>query len=222
MKPVRILTVVAVGCALLSAGCFGGAYTLASGNDSGSQEIVTREIPWDGSSSVTLDVAAVMRYVQAPGPAKIVARGPHRSVSTLTVTDGHIHDQLLHTGAVLEITLTAPSVTSFHVNGRSHLIVESFDQPALTITAQGSAEVTASGRAQHVALDMEGAGAVNLARLQTETISGSQKGVGTLIAAPQRRFDVDVEGLGSAVLLTRPSEGVHASDGARILDASRQ
>ena len=72
------LILAALGSALVSAGCFSGAYALATSNDSGSSEIVSREIPWDDSTSLNLEVRSVVRYVQAPGAGKVVARGPHR------------------------------------------------------------------------------------------------------------------------------------------------
>ena len=221
MKPVRTLAFVALCSALLSAGCLGGAYTLASVDDSGSTEMITREIPWDGSASASLGLPAVMRYVQAPGPGKIVARGPHRSVSTLRVSGGTIHDTLMSTGAVLEITLTAPSVTSFYLNGRSRLTIEDYDQPSLTLHTQGEAAIDASGRTQDVRVLMEGDGAINLARLGAHAIDGDLNGFGALVAAPAQRANLNVSGMASAVLLTRPPDlKTHLEDAGRVIDAS--
>ena len=221
MKPVRVLTFVALGAARLSAGCLGGAYTLANVKDSGSTETITREIPWDGSTKATLELPAVMRYVQAPGPGRIVARGPHRSVSTLKVTGGSIHDELLHTGAVLEITLTAPSVTSFHINGRSRLKIEGYDQDTLALTTQGGAAIEASGRAREVRVFMQGDSDINLARFSTDAIDGDLSGIGALVAKPALRANLNMTGMAAAVLLTRPADLKTRIEGSsRIIDAS--
>lgn len=221
MKPVPTLVLVALGGALLCAGCLGGAYTLANVDDSGSTAIITREIPWDGSATASLGLPAVMRYIQAPGPGKITARGPHRSVSTLRVDGGTIHDTLMRTGAVLEITLTAPSVTSFYLNGRSRLTIEAYDQPSLTLHTEGAAAIDASGRAADVRVLMEGDGDINLARLGVETIDGDLNGFGALVAAPVRRAKLDVSGMASAILLTRPPDlETHLEDSGRVIDAS--
>jgi hypothetical protein len=221
MKPVRTLALIALGSALLSAGCLGGAYTLANVNDSGSAEMITREIPWDGSAKASLGLPAVMRYVQAPGPGKIVARGPHRSISTLKVTGGTIHDTLLHTGAVLEITLTAPSVSSFYLNGRSRLTIENYDQPSLTLHTEGEAAVDASGHARDVRILMEGDGAINLARLSADALDGNLNGFGAIVAAPAQRAKLDISGTASAILLTRPPDlETYLEDAGRVIDAS--
>jgi hypothetical protein len=222
MKSTKLLGVVAVGGALLSAGCFGGAYTLASAADSGSRDVITRDIPWDGATGMTLDVAAVMRYVQTPGQGRITARGPQRSISTLTVTEGHIHDRLLHTGAVLEITLMAPSVTSFHLNGRSRLIIEGYNQDGLALSTQGEAAIDASGHAGTVKVVMQGDGAINLARLNADAIEADLNGLGALIAAPTQRARLDVHNAASAILLTRPPDLRTTLDGSgRVIDAAR-
>jgi hypothetical protein len=221
MKPVPALALVALVSALISAGCLGGAYTLANVGDSGSTEMITREIPWDGSAKASLGLPAEMRYVQTPGPGKIVARGPHRSVSTLKVTDGTIHDTLLHTGAVLEITLTAPSVSSFYLNGRSRLVIEGYDQSSLALHTEGEAAIDASGRAGNVRVFMEGDGAINLARLGVEALDGDINGASMVVAAPMQHAKLDVSGMASAILLTRPPDlKTHLEDAGRVIDAS--
>lgn len=221
MKPARALTVVALGSALLSAGCLGGAYTLAMVEDSGSTELITRELPWDGSTKASLELPAVMRYVQAPGPGRIVARGPHRSVSTLKVSNGAIHDTLLHTGAVLEITLTAPSVNSFELNGRSRLTIEGYDQESLALSTQGGATIEANGRAREVRVFMQGDSDINLARLNVEALDGYVSGIGTLVARPAQRASLNMTGMSAAILLTRPADIVTRLEGSsRVIDAS--
>jgi hypothetical protein len=221
MKPIRLLAFTALGSALLSAGCIGGAYTLASVNDSGSSELVTREIPWDGSDTLVPSLPSVTRYIQAPGPGKVVARGPHRSVSTLTVTNGHIHDKLLHTGAVIELTVTAPNVKAFAVNGRSSLTIENFDQDSLTLTVKGTAQITASGRTQTASVDMQGDGIVNLARLKADRLTSKAGGLGIVIGAPTDSANLTLDGAAAAILLTHPPNlTTDIQEYGQIIDAS--
>jgi hypothetical protein len=221
MKPVRLLAVTAIASALLSAGCLGGAYTLASVSDSGSSELITREIPWDGSETLIPSLPSITRYIQAPGPGKIIARGPHRSVSTLTVTNGHIHDKLFNTGAVIELTVTAPNVTAFAVNGRSSLSIENYHQDKLTLTVQGTAQITAQGRTQAASVDMQGDGIVNLARLKADSLASKASGFGIVIGAPAASADLHLDGAAAAILLTRPQQLTKdIQDYAQIIDAS--
>ena len=214
------LILAALGSALVSAGCFSGAYALATSNDSGSSEIVSREIPWDNSTSLTLGVRSVVRYVQAPGPGKVVARGPHRSVSTLVVDNGDIHDELLHSGTTLEIVVTAPAISHFHLNGGSRLSIEAYDQQSLFVSTEGKAHVDAAGRVDSVTVNMKGSGTVNLAKLAIGNAAVDIGGMSTLVLAPTKGANLKVRNYASAVLLSRPVELTSSlEDSGRVVDA---
>ncbi len=214
------LILVALGSALVSAGCFSGAYALATSNDSGSSEIVSREIPWDNSTSLTLGVRSVVRYVQAPGPGKVVARGPHRSVSTLVVGNGDIHDELLHSGTTLEIVVTAPAISHFHLNGGSRLSIEAYDQQSLFVSTEGKAHVDAAGRVENVTVNMKGSGTVNLAKLAIGNAAVDIGGMSTLVLAPMKGANLKVRNYASAVLLSKPIELTSSlEDSGRVVDA---
>jgi hypothetical protein len=214
------LILVALGSALVSAGCFSGAYALATSNDSGSSEIVSREIPWDNSTSLTLGVRSVVRYVQTPGPGKVVARGPHRSVSTLVVGNGDIHDELLHSGTTLEILVTAPAISHFHLNGGSRLSIEAYDQQSLFVSTEGKAHVDAAGRVESVTVNMKGSGTVNLAKLAIGNASVDIGGMSTLVLAPTKGANLKVRNYASAVLLSKPAELTSSlEDSGRVVDA---
>jgi hypothetical protein len=221
MQTTTRLIFVALGTALVSAGCFSGAYALATSNDSGSSEIISRELPWDDSTSLTLGVRSVVRYVQAPGAGKVVARGPHRSVSTLVVGNGDIRDKLLHTGATLEILVTAPAISRFQLNGDSRLSIEGYDQKSLFVSTEGKATVDAAGRVNDVTIEMKGSGMINLAQLTTDTASVNIGGMSTLVLAPMHGANLNVRNFASAVLLTRPKELTSAlADSGRVVDAA--
>jgi len=214
------LILAALGSALVSAGCFSGAYALATSNDSGSSEIVSREIPWDNSTSLTLGVRSVVRYVQAPGPGKVVARGPHRSVSTLVVDNGDIHDELLHSGTSLEIVVTAPAISHFHLNGGSRLSIEAYDQQSLFVSTEGKAHVDAAGRVENVTVNMQGSGTVNLAKLAIGNAAVDIGGMSTLVLAPMKGANLKVRNYASAVLLSKPIELTSSlEDSGRVVDA---
>jgi hypothetical protein len=214
------LIFVALGSAIVSAGCFSGAYALATSNDSGSSEIVSREIPWDDSTSLNLEVRSVVRYVQAPGAGKVVARGPHRSVSTLSISNGDIRDDLLHSGATLEILVTAPAISHFHLNGGSRLSIEGYDQQNLFVTTVGKVHVDAAGRVENVTVNMKGSGTVNLAKLAIGNASVDIGGMSTLVLAPMKGANLKVRNYASAVLLSKPTELTSSlEDSGRVVDA---
>ena len=220
MKSSTRLAAVAVGAAAISAGCFSGSYALATANDSGSTEIISRELPWDDSTSLSLGVRSVVRYVQQSGPGKIVARGPHRSISTLVVSNGYVHDQLLRTGASLDLTIFAPAISRFQLNGGSRLSIEGYDQRHLYLSTEGSAFIEAVGRADTATIEMQGKGVINLSRFTLDSAAATIGGMSTLVLAPTQGADLKVRNFAAAVLLTRPPAlTVRLADSGRVVDA---
>ena len=221
MKISARLAAVAVGAAAISVGCFSGSYALATANDSGSTEIISRELPWDDSTSLSLGVRSVVRYVQQNGPGKVVARGPHRSISTLVVSNGNIHDQLLRTGTTLEITIFAPAISRFELNGGSRLSIEGYDQQHLYLSTEGSAFIEAVGSADTATIEMRGKGVINLSRFTLDSATANIGGMSTLVLAPSQGADLKVRNFASAVLLTRPPALTQAlADSGRVVDAA--
>ena len=163
---------------------------------------VTRELPWDGSESLTLEVPAHVRFVQSQGPGKVVVTGPKRSVEGFTAHGGVLDDGRWHTGKPIEVVVHAPQVTRFSLKGSDKLEVENFDQSKLVIETTGRAEVRASGRVGQLKLQLQGAGWVDLSALEASeadvTLTGSRH---ALLAATDR---ARISGNGSVVLVTRP------------------
>jgi len=221
MKATTRLALVAIFASLVSCGCLGCAYLLATTNDSGSTAIISRELPWDDSHSLSLGVRSMVRYVQTGGAGKVLARGPHRSVSTLIVSNGEIRDQLLHTGATIEITVFAPAISQFHLNGGSRLSIEAYDQESLTLSTEGAASIDAAGRAHDISIEMTGSGVINLSRLSADSATATLGGMSTLVVAPSTKANINVRNFASAVLLTRPAAlSSSLADSGRIVDAA--
>ena len=182
------------------------------------KETITREIPWDGSEALTLDVPAEVRFVQTPGPGKVVVTGPRRSVETFEVAGGVLRDRTLRTGRQLRIIVQAPKVTRFSVKGGDKLVIEAFDQDELKIEATGRADIKATGRTETIRLNLRGFGWADLSQVQAKgaeiTLSGSRKA----IIAPE--LWAKLSGNGSVVLLTRPEKVTQELWGAgRVIHA---
>jgi hypothetical protein len=198
-KSTKLLTIAAV-CAAVSWSSFAVAESLAASDPAGAA--VTRELPWDGSESLTVEVPASVRFVQTSGPGKVVVTGPRRSVDGFSATGGVLRDDRWRTGEPLQIVVYAPKITYFSLKGSDKLTVEGFDQAELKIETVGRAEVKAAGKAGRVTLQLQGFGWVDLSALAaTEadvTLTGSRH---ALVGANDR---VRVSGNGSVVLVKRP------------------
>jgi hypothetical protein len=168
------------------------------------RESITREIAWDGGESLVLDVPANVRFVQAPGPGKVVITGPRRSVETFSIAGGVLRDGTLRTGERLQILITAPKITRFSIKGSDQLLVEDFDQDELHLEATGRAEITASGRAGTIRLNLQGSGWADFSQFKTDGAEVMLTGGRNAIIAPT--VWAKLSGNGDVVLLTQPAD----------------
>lgn len=178
------------------------ASTLVAFAQSG-KESITREIPWDGSEALILDVPAEVRFVQTPGPGKVVVTGPRRSVERFDVIGGVLRDHRLRTGTQLKIVVTAPKITRFSVKGGDKLTIEGFDQDELQIEATGLADIKATGRSGTIKLNLQGFGWADLSQVQAQGADIQLTGSRNAIIAPVAW--AKLSGNGTIVLLTRPA-----------------
>lgn len=163
---------------------------------------VTRELPWDGSESLSVEVPASVKFVQVSGAGKVVVTGPRRSVDTFSASGGVLRDERWHTGKPLEIVVHAPKITRFLLKGSDKLVVEAYDQPDLRIETLGRADVKVSGKVDHMTLHLQGIGWADLGTLEAReadvTLTGSRRAI---VSVSDR---ARVSGSGSVVLARKP------------------
>lgn len=200
----NIVKLLALGgvSAAVSFSAFAASDALAKRDPAG--QAVTREIPWDGSESLSVGVPATVRFVQTSGPGKVIVTGPRRSVDNFSASGGFLNDSRWHTGKPLDIVVQAPKITRILLKGSDKLVVEDFDQPHLHIETVGRAEVRASGRVGRLTLQLQGMGWVDLSALAAAeadvSLTGSRH---ALLAASER---ARISGNGSVVLVSKPKD----------------
>lgn len=236
---IRALVIVAVAGFLMSAACItaaiaiGGPEAIARSAwswdwDSGPRHFgvwrhpasgpqVQRDFPWSGDR-LEVNAPAAIDYVQAPGPAKLTISGPRDMVARVRVEGGRI---TLLPGPPrwkeLHVTLSAPDVTRFELNGANKLNITGYKQDRLALAASGHAEIRAQGEARSVTLDVSGAGEADLSDLKTARADIDISGAGAATVGPTDWARVQISGMGDVNLLTRPKQlETHVSGAGHI------
>lgn len=168
----------------------------------------SRELTWTGGDALEIEIPAEVRYTQAPGPAKLTVSGSKRAVDDVEVRNGRIDYQHSHGRhwARLVITMTAPDITRFGLQGSSSLAIEGYKQPRLRLDLAGNAEVTAKGEADVVEVDISGSADADLGGLKTKGADVEISGSGDATLAPTEWAKVDISGAGDVTLLTHPAK----------------
>lgn len=165
-----------------------------------------RELAWDGSTELEVDLAADVEFTQAEGPGKVIVSGPQSAVERVTLQGGRLElDGHRNSYRKLKVIITAPSVTKFTVNGSDHLDIRDYKQERLIVNAHGSSEVTAQGQAKFVELDLSGSVEADLGGLSVDEAMVDISGSGEVTIAPKLAADLEVSGSSEVVLLTRPA-----------------
>lgn len=168
----------------------------------------SRTLAWSGASELDVDLAADVRYVQSAGPASVVVTGPQRAVERVVIVGDSIryeHGRRRH-APKLTIVVTAPNITSFDLSGRNTLVIEGYRQDKLKIDVSGEAEVTATGEAGEVDLDLSGEGDVDLGALKTKGASVEISGDADATIAPTDWARLEISGSGDVKLVTTPKQ----------------
>jgi hypothetical protein len=166
----------------------------------------SRTLAWSGDDRLSVGVPADIRYIQAPGPGSVTVSGPQGVVDEVQVRDGRI---FLEDGPhwwphKLSIVVRAPNVSEFELSGANALTIEDYNQQRLNLRLSGASEVTASGAAEAIDLDISGTGHADFSGVQAKGAEVRISGAGDATVAPTEWARLDISGMGDIRLLTHP------------------
>lgn len=169
---------------------------------------VTRTLQWTGGDRLILDAPADVVFTQGE-VASVTVVGPAERVNRLKLENGRLFAEGDHHWGgwrdQVRVTITAPNVSAFELNGSQDLSLRGIDVPALTIAISGSGEVDAEGRAGTLDLDVSGSGRADLAALTLTDADVDVSGSGQVDVGPTGRATISISGSGDVDLTRRPA-----------------
>jgi hypothetical protein len=198
-------------------------------------ERITREIPWTGGDLLVLDLPVDVTYVQGD-ESRVVIEGPKDYAERITLEGGrfglsgdvHLDTsdvridlngvRVLDAGEGIRITVTAPKVSNFTVNGPGDLDIRDYDQPSLAVQVQGSGDVTGAGRSATLKLDIVGSGSIDLAGVEARDAEVTTSGSGDAAIAARGVVKVSVAGSGGVRLKAKPASLTSEISGSGDVD----
>lgn len=166
---------------------------------------VTRTLAWAGGDSLTVNVGATVDYTQGP-ETKVTVVGPKGAVDNLRLDgDSFGYDRRMTSRPNLRISVTAPAVEEFTLNGSQTLRIAGYDRPKLEVSIHGSGDVDAKGRTDSLELSIAGSGDANLGAVQVRKAEVNIAGSGDATVAPTESAEVNIAGSGDVTLATRPA-----------------
>jgi hypothetical protein len=183
--------------------------------------LVDRAFAWTGDDTLSVNLPVDVTYIQG-SEAKVVISGPQAFVDHMRVEDGKLEldDDTVNRRATLtidghglrvlsdaervKVTVVAPAVTKFEVEGSGDLSIRRYDQPSFSVSIDGSGRVSAQGKTQTIAIENSGSGYAELGDLKGRdaTIDVSGSGGGAVFATG--KVKIDISGSGDVELRTEP------------------
>lgn len=183
----------------------------------------TREIAWPGGERIEFDVPGDVQYTQGPGPAKLVITGPKDQVDRVELSGGKLQssDDDDFDGGRLTVTMTAPDVRHFSINGDNSLVIDGYDQDDLGVDVSGNGKVSAKGKTHAIKLDISGNGDIDLSGLAAQSAEADISGSGRASMAPTDEANLSISGSGEIDLLTHPPKlNSDVSGSGRIVEGA--
>lgn len=182
---------------------------------------ITRDMAWQGGPLLQIDVPADVTYAQGP-VAKVTVSGPQLLVDRIVVDGGRLKfrddngegSPVRFNRERIVVTIVAPDVKRFVLNGSPELTVTGYDQPDLTIEINGSGNATATGRTEALTLTIAGSGDADLGALATRDAKVNLAGSGDAELSPTGAVQVDIAGSGDVTLTTKPASLSSNIDGS--------
>ena len=194
-------------------------------NGSRVSPIISRQLAWTGEALI-VDLPIDVTYVQGP-VAKVEISGPRDVVDRLRLADGRIYmaddesshrdlyaDSLtidrrgirIHSNAdQTRIVVTAPSVSSFKLDGSGDLEIQAYDQPALTLALNGSGDVNAVGKTTGLVVATAGSGDAELDDLRALNAEVAISGSGNADISASNVVKIAISGSGDVNMNTQPT-----------------
>lgn len=183
---------------------------------------VSRELAWSGDS-LTVELPLDVTYIQGPA-AKVEITGPKAYVDRLRLENGRLSlvddgDDGLEDGGLtidsrgirlqsnsdrVKITVTAPNVTRFKLDGSGDLEIRNYDQTTLTLAINGSGDIDASGRTTGLTLASAGSGDAELDDLRTGDAEITLAGSGNADIDASSAVKIAISGSGDVSLQSAP------------------
>jgi hypothetical protein len=172
---------------------------------------VTQQRGVDAFHSVDLRAVGTVDILVGP-PASLSVTADAQTLEDLDIhvqagmliIDQHSHWSWFGRSGQLQIRLTAPSLKAVALNGAGELTVNGLNGGPLALVVQGAGNIDASGRVDILTARINGAGNMDLSRVEAREATVSVNGAGSLEVNATESLDATVNGVGSINYAGKP------------------
>jgi hypothetical protein len=181
--------------------------------------VASEDRPVGAFQAINFDGAAQLDILVGPAPSlSITGSQSSRTAFTARVEGDKLmldsHNTLWQsTAGKVSVRVTVPQLRALKVSGAGKITVNGISGDALDILFEGAATLEASGKVGTLAVQMNGAGKMDLSRLEAQSATVTANGAGTIDVNSTAALDATVNGVGSINYYGKPAKVTTAING---------
>lgn len=164
----------------------------------------TRVFAIQSGSHLAMEVPVDLEFTRGD-KAEMTVEGPASVVDRLVWANGRLSlngSARIHRG--LEVRITAPEIAGLDLDAPGDVDLHGLDQESLRINARGAIDLDASGKVARTFVTSDGAGNIDLGKVQGRDATIRINGVGDVTIGATGVVDVEINGAGNVTLVRKP------------------
>lgn len=165
----------------------------------------TRSFAIQSGSQIAMKIPVELVFTRGDKPEMTVS-GPAGIVDRLVWEGGRLSikgSANIHRG--LKVRITAPEIAGLDLDAPGDVTMTGLDQESLRLNSRGAIDLDASGKVNRMFVTSEGAGNIDLGKVQGRDATIRVDGVGDVTLGATGTVDVEINGAGNVTLVRKPA-----------------
>jgi len=164
----------------------------------------TRAFAVEPGSQLAMEVPVQLTFTRGDKP-EMTVEGPAKIVDRLVWENGRLSidgNVNMHRG--LKVKITAPEISGLDLEAPGDIDLNDLSQDQFKLTAKGAVDLDANGKVRKIFVSSEGAGDINLAKVEGEDAVVRVDGAGDVTVGATNLVDIEINGVGHVRLVRKP------------------
>jgi hypothetical protein len=190
--------------------------------------VSTEDRPVGAFQAIHFEGAAQLDILVGPAPSLSIT-GSQKSRAAFTAqVDGDklildSHNTLWQpTSGKVTVRVTVPQLRALKVSGAGEITVNGISGDSLDVLFEGAASLEATGKVGTLAVQMNGAGKMDLSRLEAQSATVTANGAGSIDVNSTASLDATVNGVGSINYSGTPAKVTTAINGVGSISPRKE
>ncbi|MAC59216.1 MAG: DUF2807 domain-containing protein [Novosphingobium sp.] len=137
--------------------------------------------------------------------AEMIVSGPNKLVDRVVWEDGHLSiPGTVNMRHGLKVKITAPEISGLDLDAPGDVTLIDMQQDQFRLKSEGAVNLDAGGKVRKIMVTSEGAGNIDLEKLDVEDATVRMDGVGNVTIGATNLVDVTINGAGHLTLTRKP------------------